>query len=80
MPAYSRRERHVTYVEFIVPAPPGLGAPYGELRKAMHAAETELRAAEKLGPTAVIPEDALWVFPGDEDLVIQFTREDTAMQ
>lgn len=65
---WSRRERQVRYIEYLVPVRT-LGAPVAEMDKAFTAA---LREWEQHNPDrADPPGDWCRVLPGDEDIIIR---------
>lgn len=86
MATYSRRELHITRVEFTVPAEPPWGATWVEVAKAITAATNEIRAADGLEPDEVLADDRISVAPYNEDeIVVSYElrarmRADTAQE
>lgn len=74
MADYSRRERTVTTVEYLVPTREPWGACWVEVMKAIHAATAELRELGRLGPTEEPADDMIRLHAGDEDIVVTFDR------
>ena len=77
MATWTTRETRTTYREWVIPCPWPQGAALGDLLSALTVAEAAYRRAHGLPPDAAIPDDALRVLPGDEDVVIRLTLEDT---
>lgn len=73
MATYSRREVVTKRVEFIVPAPAGIGCPYVEVLKAISAAENELIAQRDKGST--VYDDEIKVFVGDDAVILSIDAE-----
>lgn len=72
MATYSRAELHITRIEFLVPAPAPWGAAWGEVFKAVRAAETELIAAGEIPEGQGPSDDQICIAPGDDSVVISY--------
>lgn len=80
MATYFRRERTTKRVEFVVPTPPPWGADWTQVMRAIHAAHTELAAADRIKPGTDAPDDLIRISPGDEDVVVSFETEHVAWE
>ncbi|OPC84169.1 hypothetical protein B4N89_27475 [Embleya scabrispora] len=74
----TRREYTVRTVEHAIDARPPWGATFSEISKALRSIETEYRQLHGLTADASIPDDALTMFPGDDELIIRFTIKEAA--
>jgi hypothetical protein len=69
-----RRERHITYVEQVVPVDLAWGACWVEVMKAVSAAIAELRAEGRIGPTEEPSADTLRMKVEDEAIVVYYEK------
>jgi hypothetical protein len=67
-----RRERHVTYVEQVVPVDPAWGACWVEVYKAVNALISEMRATGRLGEKQQPSDDAIRFRITDEEIVAYY--------
>lgn len=72
MATWSRRERTIRYVEWVVPADLAWGACWNQVSNALDKALDEYRRHNHLTARDLVPDDAIRVFPGDEEIVIRF--------
>lgn len=67
MATFTRSETTSTVVEFRVPAPPGIGAPWAEVDKAVRVALNELSAHP-------VRDNTVTVRPGDDEIVVSYVK------
>lgn len=70
MPTYTWTDTVTRGREFTLPAPWPQGAAIGELRKMLAHVDRDLE--EAFGPDAVAMDDAAWVVPRDDEIVVRF--------
>jgi hypothetical protein len=75
MATYSRREITQTRIDFIVPTTFDRGAMWVEVMKAISAATSELRKFGGAPETGDPSDDAIWIRPGDQDVIVSYYRE-----
>jgi hypothetical protein len=76
MATYTSREVVSRRREWIVPAEQPWGAPYVELYRALHVAETSYREAHQVPDNVSLPDDALRVTTTEDAVVISYTVEE----
>ncbi|MFJ5532414.1 hypothetical protein [Streptomyces sp. NPDC093261] len=77
MATFSTRTVYTQTKEYIVPAGQPWGADQGEITKAALAAKADYRRLRGLPPDAVLADDVLRYFPGDDEIIIRFVVEET---
>lgn len=75
MPDYSTRVDTYQKHKWIVPTGYERGACWVEISKAIHAAHSEIVSLGLKKEIKDISDDAVWVLPGDEEIVIYFIVE-----
>ena len=76
MATYTHREIVSRRVEYIVPAAAPWGACLGDMSAALSAASRAYREAHNVDERLMLPDDALRLFPRDDEIVISFTIEE----
>jgi hypothetical protein len=79
MASYARREVHRRTVEFVVPAKHPYGACWTDVDQAIVAAHRELVDMARIPVGAAAPDDMIRVLPGDEDVVVYFVADESAL-
>lgn len=69
-----RRERHITYVEQVVPAPEPWHANHVEVEKAVAACVAEMRETGLLGPNQNPSDDRIRMRVEDEAIVVYYEK------
>lgn len=68
----TRREYTTRTIEHTIDAAPPYGACFSEIGKAIAIAQHEYRHLHNLATEQDIPDDAIAVFAGDDELIIRF--------
>lgn len=72
MATFSRYEYTTRHIEYQVPAAQSWGAAWAEVFKAIGAALAEYRRVHGIDEAVAAADDWVWVFPGDDEIVIRF--------
>lgn len=78
MADWVRTEHPSRRIEYRVPCHGLWGAASTEVQKALTAAASEYRQAYQLSRDAPLSDDALRVFPGDDEVIIRFEVEESS--
>lgn len=74
MSSVYRRERHVTFVEQVVPATEPWHANWVEVQKAVSACIAEMREVGLLGPTQEPSDERIRMRVEDEEIVVYYEK------
>lgn len=77
MAPYERTETNTTLVEFVVPAPAGVGACWVEVMKAIRTAHNELWEQGRVPQGIDASGDTIRLYPGDGTVIVFYEREAT---
>lgn len=78
MADYYRREVTTRRVEFVVPMAHPNGINWTEIMKAIRACHSELESLGRISGGRDAADDQITLVPGDEDIVVRYTREEVA--